>query len=74
MINVEISLSNKLTNKLISQGGKIFCSLLFSRFIIVEQRQVFNLRAAENGRSSTALFVAFTVADCNVCLVLSTST
>ena len=31
--------------------------------------QVFNLRAAENGRSSAALFAAFTVADCNVCSI-----
>ena len=40
----------------------------------MERRQVFNLRAAENGRSSAALFAAFTVADCNVCSVLSPST
>ena len=38
----------------------------------MEWRQVFNLRAAENGRSSAALFAAFTVADCNVCSVLRT--
>ena len=43
--------------------------LSLSRFI-VEQSQVFNLRAAENNRSSAALFAAFyqkKLADHNVC-------
>ena len=40
----------------------------------MERSHVFNLWAAENGRSSAALFAAFKVADCNVCSVLSTST
>ena len=76
MINVEIYFSMIITtNKLISQKDKIcLFSLLFSRFIIVEQSQVFNLRAAENSRLSAASFAAFTVADCNVCSVLSMST
>ena len=75
MINVEISFSMIITtNKLISQEGKVclFFALLSLHYCGTETG--FNHRAAENGRSSAALFAAFTVADCNVCSVLSTST
>ena len=74
MIKVEISFSIiNTTNKPISQEGKI---CLFYAFLSLPcgKEQVSNLRAAENGRSSAALFAAFTVADRSVCSVLSTST
>ena len=59
------------TNKLINQEGKVFLFSLCSRVLsmvrllnlsrfVVERSHIFNLQAAENNRSSAALFAAFT--------------
>ena len=78
-----------ITDKLISHAkkAKLGCSLLMSvtygqitepLSLIVERSQVFDLRAAENDRSSAALFGAFSRRSLqtghNVCSVLIAST